>query len=88
MAYIVMDCLESYYQDERGLLITVIEYESNDPINLTGAANFQEVEEFIAYLKEKKEQGFTDMYTEQDSLDNFTAEELHQMEEIISIKFY
>lgn len=88
MAYIAMDCSESRWNGERKLLITVLEYETDDPILLTGVENFQETVNFISYLKKLKNLGFADMYTEKESLVNFTIEDLHAIEDIMNLKLY
>ena len=88
MAYIVMDCLGTRIGGEKGLLITVLEYETDDPIVLTGAKNFQEAEDFIEYLKEANKRGFTIMYTEQESFDNFSMDELIKIKSHLSLKYY
>lgn len=88
MGYIVMDCVKTNFNSVEGILITVVEYTSNDPIILTGSEVFHQPKDFINYLKAADQLGFDTMYTEKDSLLNFSVEDLHELESMISLKFY
>lgn len=88
MGYIAMDCVKTNFNGVEGVLITVVEYISNDPIILTGSEIFYQQKDFIDYLKTADQLGFDTMYTEEDSLLNFSTEDLHELKSMINLKFY
>lgn len=88
MGYIAMDCVKTNFNSVEGVLITVVEYASNDPIILTGSEVFYQPKDFIDYLKKADQLGFDTMYTEEDSLLNFSTEDLHELKSMINLKFY
>lgn len=88
MGYIAMDCVKTNFNGVEEVLITVVEYTSNDPIILTGSEIFYQQKDFIDYLKTADQLGFDTMYTEEDSLLNFSTEDLHELKSMINLKFY